>query len=127
VGSFVSAGDALSSVIPEGELHIVADFLPHEALGRIRPGQHARMRLFGFPWTQYGTVAATVEHVAQELRKGRVRIELSMGEQQGRSPIPVQHGLPGSVEIEIEEASPASLVWRAVGQRFSAARDREAR
>ena len=38
--------------------------IPVAVVGRIRPGQPARLRLEGFPWTQYGTVAATVaEHL----------------------------------------------------------------
>jgi membrane fusion protein (multidrug efflux system) len=30
--------------------------------------------------------------------------------------IPLQHGLPGSVEVQVEEVSPAVLVLRTAGQ-----------
>jgi multidrug resistance efflux pump len=51
IGSVVSEGDRLAAVVPYGELTVVADFPPPSALGRIRPGQSARLRLEGFPWT----------------------------------------------------------------------------
>jgi multidrug resistance efflux pump len=59
VGSVVREGDKLAAIVPTGQLRIVASFLPPDALGRIRPGQHARMRLEGFPWAQYGSISAT--------------------------------------------------------------------
>ena len=34
-------------------------------------------------------------------------------------PVPLQHGLPGRLEIEVERVSPATLVLRAVGRRCS--------
>ena len=55
---------------------------PEAALGRVRPGQSARMRLSGFPWTQWGTVPATVTRVgvleyedADGTRWGELRTE----------------------------------------------------
>ena len=111
----VREGDRLAAVVPRGELQVVADFLPPSALGRIRPGQPARLRLEGFPWTQYGSLAATVSRVASEVRNGRIRVELSV-DSNGASPIPLQHGLPGTVEVEVERVSPATLVLRAAGK-----------
>src|SRR5262249_3256682 len=64
VGAFVEAGEKLATVVPAGELKAVADFPPLAALGRIRPGQAARLRLDGFPWTQYGLLAGKVTTVA---------------------------------------------------------------
>ena len=49
------------------------------------------------------------------MRDGNVRVELSV-QPDADSRIPLQHGLPGSVEIEIERASPATLVLRAAGK-----------
>ena len=115
VGGVVREGDRLATVVPVGELKVVADFLPSVALGRIRPGQPARLRLDGFPWTQYGTVAATVSQVAAEARYGRVRVELAVVPDP-RSSIRMQHGLPGALEVEVERVSPATLVLRAAGQ-----------
>ena len=100
-------------IIP-GVLKIVADFLPPAALGRIQPGQPARLRLEGFPWTQYGAVAATVASVASEVRDGWVRVELAV-RPDAASPIPLQHGLPGTIEVEVDHVSPAMLVLRTAG------------
>jgi len=114
-GAVVNEGDRLCAILPPGRLRAIAEFPPPAALGRIRPGQPARLRLEGFPWAQYGSIGATVSTVASEIRDGRVRVELSIV----RSPafaIPLQHGLPGAVEIEVERASPAALTLRTAGQ-----------
>ncbi len=114
-GSVVQEGDTLASIVPTGQLRMVAEFDPPAALGRIRAGQPARMRLQGFPWTQYGTVAGRVSMVGDEVRDGRVRVECEV---QGRiaQAIPAQHGLPGSIEVEVEQISPAALALRLAGQ-----------
>jgi multidrug resistance efflux pump len=115
IGSVVREGDRLAAVVPRGDLQVVADFPPPSALGRIRPGQPARLRLEGFPWMQYGSLAATVRRVASEVRDGRVRVELSV-DSDGASPIPLQHGLPGTVEVQVERVAPVTLVLRAAGK-----------
>ncbi len=119
VGAVVREGDRVASVVPPGELHIVADYPPQTALGRIRAGQRAWVRLDGFPWTQYGTLTATVASLASEPREGLIRVELSV-QRDPASLIPLQHGLTGTVEVEVERASPAALVLRTVGQHLGA-------
>jgi multidrug resistance efflux pump len=116
-GAYVRDGEVLGAIVPSGTLRIVAEFAPEAALGRIRAGQRARLRLEGFPWAQYGSVPATVSAVAGEIRGGRVRVELNIGAD--RSRVPLQHGLPGSVEVEVERVTPALLVFRAAGQLIS--------
>jgi membrane fusion protein (multidrug efflux system) len=108
-GTFVEAGAKLGAIIPEGGLKIVAYFPPESALGRIQPGQPALLRLHGFPWGQYGSLAATVRTVAGEAKDGRVRVELEMLRDQVAA-IPLQHGLPGTIEIEVRRVSPLMLV-----------------
>ena len=114
IGAVVHEGDKLGVVVPAGNLRAVANFDPPAALGRIRPGQHARLRLEGFPWAQYGSVTATVTNIASEIRNGSIRVELAL-DAHPESRIPLQHGLPGSVEVEIETLSPANLVLRTAG------------
>jgi multidrug resistance efflux pump len=114
IGMVVHEGEKLAAVVPAGKLRVVANFDPPAALGRIRPGQHARMRLEGFPWAQYGSVTATVTNVASEIRDGSIRVELAL-DANSDSRIPLSHGLPGSVEVEIETLSPANLVLRTAG------------
>ena len=96
-------------------MRAVAEYTPSAALGRVRPGQPARLRLEGFPWAQYGSLRATVAVVASEPRDGRVRVELELQPDPG-SAIPLRHGLPGTAEIEVERVSPATLVLRAAGK-----------
>jgi membrane fusion protein (multidrug efflux system) len=101
IGAVVQKGEKLGTIVPEtGELRIVADFLPSNALGRIAPGQPGRLRLAGFPWTEYGSVAATVSETAGEPRSGRVRVELAI-HRDPASRIPLQHGLPGTLVLRV--------------------------
>jgi membrane fusion protein (multidrug efflux system) len=114
VGGVIYAGERLGAIVPAGESRVVAWF-PAAAVGRIRPEQPARLRLDGFPWTQYGTLAATVTDVGNEGNNGVVRVELTIPANLATT-IPLQHGLPGSAEVEVERVSPAMLVLRAAGQ-----------
>ena len=114
VGSVVAAGAKLCAIVPMGSPRAVALFSP-VVVGRLKPEQPARVRLAGFPWTQYGTVPAIVNHISTEPQDGLIRVELSLAPQP-TSRIPLDHGLTGSVEIEVERVSPAVLVLRAAGQ-----------
>lgn len=115
VGAVVEAGERLGSIVPEGAIRAVAEFPPQAALGRIRPGLVARVRLEGFPWAQYGSLGARVSGVASEGHDGSVRVELAL-DPDPASPIPLEHGLPGSVEVEVERITPAALVLRLAGR-----------
>ena len=117
-GSFVHEGDRLGAVVPHGNLKIVAEFPPSAVLGRIRAGQPGRLRLDGYPWTQYGMVHGVVTTVGSEIRNQTVRVELAV-DSHTSSRIPMQHGLPGLIEIEIEKITPASLLLRIVGKALS--------
>ncbi len=118
-GAVVHAGEKIGAIIPAGQVKLVAYFAPSSALGRVRPGQRARCRLEGFPWTQYGFIDAVVSSVSNEPRDGGVRVDLII-QHPSSSLIPLEHGLPGSVEVEVDRASPAALLFRAVGKRLSA-------
>jgi membrane fusion protein (multidrug efflux system) len=115
IGAVVREGETLATIVPSGTVKVVAEFPPASALGKIRAGQPARLRLQGFPWTQYGTMTATVSKVGSEVRDQRVRVELLVNPQSA-SRIPRQHGLPGSVEVQVESISPALLMLRAAGR-----------
>ncbi|MGH8524232.1 MAG: HlyD family secretion protein [Gammaproteobacteria bacterium] len=118
-GSYVREGDKLGSIVPVGALRIVANFSPASVLGRIHSGQLSRMRLDGFPWVQYGMITAKVKRVATEIRDNRVRVEFTP-ESLTASSLLMQHGLPGSIEVDVERISPAVLTLRAAGQALSA-------
>lgn len=114
-GTHVAEGQQLAVIIPAGKLQIISQFEPSAALGKVRPGQHAVMRLEGFPWAQYGTVRAQVARVASEIRDGKVRVELAV-DLEGKSLIPFQHGLPGRVEVETDRITPAAMILRSAGE-----------
>jgi membrane fusion protein (multidrug efflux system) len=117
VGEMVQAGDRVCTIVPDGGLKVVALFRPSVALGRVRSGQPARVRLEGFPWTQYGSATARVTNVSGEVRDGQIRVDLALAST-GESAIPLQHGLPAEVQVEVEQISPAVLVLRSVGQQL---------
>jgi len=114
LGSVVEVGQRIASITPEGDLHVVADFAPSDVVGRLRAGQPARMRVAGFPWTEYGLLEAAVTAVASEPLDGRIRVELALARRQTAA-IPIGHGLIGRVEVVLEEVSPAELVVRTTG------------
>jgi membrane fusion protein (multidrug efflux system) len=114
-GAFVDEGDRLAAVVPTGRIRAVAEFASADAVGRIHPGQTARLRLTGFPSTRYGSIPATVARVGSEAHDGQIRVELDVTPGEGSS-LPLEHGLPGTVEVEVERLSPAALVLRTAGK-----------
>ena len=113
-GAYIAEGQRLFSVVPPGELMIVGDFDPASAIGRVRPGQPATMRLDGFPWAQFGSIAATVSEVATERRDGTIRVEFRPAPSGNPASI-MQHGASGVIEVAVEQTAPAFLVFRAAG------------
>ena len=120
-GSVVAPGDHLATVIPTAALKVVAGFPPSDALARIRPGQPGQMRLDGFPWTEYGSLEATVARVSGEARDGKVWLDGAVRKAPG-SLIPLEHGLPGVLVVEVERLSPAEMVLRAAGRAVAGSR-----
>ena len=69
-GQVLHAGDTVATIVPDGGLRIVASYRPAEALGRVRAGQSARLRLDGFPSAQFGNIGAVVSSSARECATG---------------------------------------------------------
>ena len=114
-GSVVEEAENLASIVPSGQLRVVAQFPAEAALGRVQSGQPATLRLDGYPWAEFGSVSATVARVAQEMRDGKVRVELTVSSStafRGR----LEHGMPGTVEVAVERVTPLALVMRTTGQ-----------
>lgn len=116
VGSFVAAGAPIATVVPDGVLQVVAEFGP-ASIGRLAAGQAAKLKLDGFPWTRWGTVGAHVIRVANEVRDGSIRVELSLDP--GAS-LPLAHGMTGAIDVEVERVSPATLVLRSLVEQSAA-------
>jgi len=114
-GSVVEEAENLASIVPSGQVRVVAQFPAEAALGRVQPGQAATLRLDGYPWAEFGSVSATVARVAQEIRDGKVRVELAINPStsfRGR----LEHGMPGTIEVAVERVTPLALVLRTTGQ-----------
>jgi membrane fusion protein, adhesin transport system len=114
-GAYVAPGQKLATILPRGDLLIVAEFEPSTALGRIKPGQTARLKLDGFPWVQFGSVDAKVMRVAGEIRDRSLRVEFAAARNAARG-MALRHGLTGTIEVSIETVSPAILLLRSAGQ-----------
>ncbi|MFM9914816.1 MAG: HlyD family secretion protein [Rhizobacter sp.] len=117
-GAWVAEGQHVGTVLPSGGLQIVAEFMPARALGRLQPGQRARLRLDGFPWAQHGSLAARVQRVAAEAHDQHLRVELVLEPDAGAHQPTLQHGLSGTVEVALEDVAPAVLLLRSMGQRL---------
>lgn len=115
-GAVVLEGQQLLSIVPEGPLRVIAEFPSSAALGRLQPGQAARMRLKGFPWTRFGMVELRVAQVGTEVRAGYLRVELDI--EQTPAGIPLAHALQGTIEVAVEEVTPLEVLLRSVGQVF---------
>jgi len=94
----------------------VTAYIADTERGLVQPGQQALLRLDTYPWTQYGTLDAIVTAVANDSKNGQIRIELLLKPDQPTS-IPLQAGLSGTADIEIDRVTPAVLVLRAAGRR----------
>jgi len=114
-GSVLQEGAHIASIIPVGKLRIVAFFPPQAAHGHMHTGSPAKLRLTGYPWTEFGVVEAQVAEVAGEDSEGKTRVELDV------LPSPtlratLRHGMPGELEVETERITPMELVMRSSGQ-----------
>ena len=114
-GSFVDEGTPVASVVADGELIVVAEFSAQRALGRIRAGQVGTLRLDAFPWTEFGTVKASVVRVGSEVHHGTVPVELTIEGATGFAGR-LQHGMPGSLDLPIERVTPLALLLRSAGR-----------
>ncbi len=114
-GAVITEGQILGVIVPHGRLQIVAQFPPPVALGRIHGGQRARMRLDGYPWVEFGAIDARVVRVADEVRDGSVRVDLTVVDSPGLK-VELKHAMPGAVEVEVERIPPAALLLRSAGK-----------
>ena len=123
VGSFVSAGAGLGTVVPDESLRIAAD-LPPELMTRVRAGQTARFRFDGMPTLTHGSLAAVVTQMGSEVRNGTFEVILAPANQAVPA-VPLMHGARGSIDIEIERVSPLNLLLRRAGELTEPRRPRQ--
>ena len=116
-GMTVTTQQRLATLLPDSEVRVVSSFKPEDAIGRIKPGQTATLRIDNYPWTQFGTVGGTVERIGSEPRDGLVRVELRVT--RTNPAIPVVHGLTAVVEVQVERISPLQLLLRTIGRQVA--------
>lgn len=119
-GALVVAGATLARIASSGGhdaaaegWRVVAHFPVAASVGRVQPGQEARVRFDVYPWMRFGEASAVVNRVAQEPEDNLLRVELQLkplGTDHGLHDVPLQHGLTGTVEVVVEHATPAQLV-----------------
>ena len=114
-GTVVEIGTKLGALVPRKGLRVISYFDPSEAFGWIRAGQRARVRLRGYPSTQFGSLEAKVALVAGEVQDGKLRVEFELL-QPGDFPVDLQHGLPAVTQVQVDSQSPVGLVLRAAGK-----------
>jgi hemolysin D len=66
VGGVVTEAQALMIVVPREDAIELEAFLENKDIGFVHAGQAAAVKLETFPYTKYGTVAATVAHVSED-------------------------------------------------------------
>jgi multidrug resistance efflux pump len=119
-GSVLMEGASVASIMPDdSQLRVVANFPPKSAYGRLQQGAPAKLRLKGFPWTEFGAVQAKVVNIAAEDREGQTRVELAIIPD-AKTRVPLKHGMPGELEVEVEGITPFRLVLRTAGQWMTA-------
>jgi hemolysin D len=123
-GAFIADGQRLGTIVAnDADVRIRARF-PKEVVGIIQPGQIAQLKLDGYPWTVYGTVAAKVTRVGTEPGQvatpeaipGTVRVELDIIGASADPRIQIRHGMTASVEVEVARVSPFALLMRSIGE-----------
>jgi membrane fusion protein (multidrug efflux system) len=114
VGTFISAGTGLGTVVPDESLRIVADLSP-DLMTRVRAGEPARFRYDGLSTLTHGSLAALVTRTGTEVRDGTFEVILAPTGA-GTPTLPLTHGLRGSIDIEIERLSPLDLLLRRAGE-----------
>lgn len=82
---------------------------PPEALGRIRPGQSASLRLSGTTGQAARPLPAVVMDIPEGAGGRQTEVYVF-------SPEPLPPGVTGEVRVEVERVSPAVQVMRAAGQ-----------
>jgi hemolysin D len=111
VGGVVTPAQVLMEIVPLGEKLEVEAFLGNQDIGYVKNGQAAEIKVATYPFTKYGVINATVEHVAEDAtvdeKLGLIyRIQLAM--EKGTIMVngkkePLMPGMAVSAEIATDE------------------------
>ena len=113
-GQVLPLNSWILTVAPEERFEFEATFLSSQAAGRISTGQSAEIEFFALPWTQFGTLDASVVRVGNEERDGNIDVAVAMDESQ---PLfaQVTHGLEGRVTVSVRSATLLQKLLQLIG------------
>lgn len=66
IGAVVRPADSLVVIVPQGEELIVEAMVLNKDVGFVRVGQPAEVKLEAFPFTRYGVIEGTIEHLSTD-------------------------------------------------------------
>jgi membrane fusion protein (multidrug efflux system) len=112
-GQWITAGTTLATLIPEGELRVIAQFNPVDAQGYLQMGQTAKIQVDSFPWLQYGALHARVVQVNEAERNGSIRVLLALTD---KSHLALQQGMTAKIIVNVAAATPWELLLQSLGR-----------
>lgn len=110
IGETVQPGQTLAEIAPEGAPLVFQTAVDSADMGRLRPGETARIKVHAFPHQEYGVLEGTVESISpdtqpQEGGAAAYRVIVRpLSEQPTRAgkPIELRLGMTATVEIVTE-------------------------
>ncbi len=115
-GQWVPSGTTLATLVPEGELRVVAQFNPVDAQGYLQVGQTAKVQVDSFPWLQYGALDAQVMQINEAERDGNIRVLLRLT---GNNHLMIQQGMTAKIIVNVAAATPWELLLQSLGRNQS--------
>ena len=111
-GSYVAMGAPILTLVPAGDLTVVATFDADTALGHVSVGETARVHREG--GGDHAAFTATVSAVAADPVDGQVRVELTP-DAEAMAQLNLRHGQTVAVDVATREVTPLAFVLAALG------------
>ena len=115
-GQWITSGTTVATLVPEGELRVVAQFDPVDAQGYLQVGQTAKVQVDSFPWLKYGALNAQVLQINEAERNGTIRVLLELT---GNSHLNIKQGMSAKIIVNIADATPWELLLQSFGRHQS--------
>ena len=105
-GQYVNAGETMFVVVPHGDSEFMGKaLLPMQGAGKVRTGQHAVVRLAGFPEQEYGRMEGKVVSISPvPNEEGNYVAEIGLIRMPDKQP-PLLKVMNGTAEIIVREQS----------------------
>lgn len=130
-GYAVGANETLLKLVPSGTLEVKVFFTNRE-IGFVRPGQRAQVRVDAFPYTQFGSIPATIKAVSayslppdqqhpEPRFPGYVALQRSYLERDGRR-YPIGSGQSVQVNVVLRQKRVITLLTDVLDRAFDSLR-----